>query len=65
MSLQLSERVSALGAQAQAALQKEFLRIDEVAAQNTARVLAAFQNHRVADGYFAGTVRNYMSIQVE
>ena len=55
MSLQLSERVSALGAQAQAALQKEFLRIDEVAAQNTARVLAAFQNHRVADGYFAGT----------
>ena len=55
MSLQLSERVRALGAQAQEALQQEFLRIDNVAAENTARVLAAFQNHRVADGYFAGT----------
>ena len=55
MSLQISEKVRALGAQAQEALTQEFARIDAVAEENSARVLAAFQNHRVADGYFAGT----------
>lgn len=55
MSLQLSERVRLLGKQAQDALTEEFARIDAVAEENTARVLAAFQNHRVAEGYFAGT----------
>lgn len=55
MSLQLSERVRALGKQAQDALTEEFSRIDAVAEENTARVLAAFQNHRVAEAYFAGT----------
>lgn len=55
MTLQLSERVRALGKQAQDALTEEFSRIDAVAEENTARVLAAFQNHRVAEAYFAGT----------
>jgi len=55
MSLQLNDRVRELGVCAQNALQEEFARIDAVAEANTARVLAAFQNHRVADGYFAGT----------
>ncbi len=55
MSLQLSERVLALGKQAQDALTEEFARIDAVAEENTARVLSAFQNHRVAECYFAGT----------
>jgi len=55
MSLQLSERVRALGVSAQAALREEFARIDGVSEENTARVLAAFQNHRVAENYFAGT----------
>ena len=55
MILQLSERVRALGKQAQDALTEEFSRIDAVAEENTARVLAAFQNHRVAEAYFAGT----------
>lgn len=55
MPLQISERVSALAAQAQADLQAQFARIDAVAEENTRKVLAAFQKHRVAEGYFAGT----------
>ena len=55
MSLQISDRVKALGAQAQRELTEAFARIDAVAETNTARVLAAFQKHRVADAYFAGT----------
>ena len=55
MTLQISERVRALGKQAQDALTEEFSRIDAVAEENTARVLAAFQEHRVAECYFAGT----------
>lgn len=55
MSLQISERVKALGARAQGELTEAFARIDAVAEENTARVLAAFQKHRVADAYFAGT----------
>ena len=55
MTLQISERVRALGKRAQDALTEEFNRIDAVAEENTARVLAAFQKHRVAECYFAGT----------
>ncbi|MCI9157731.1 MAG: hypothetical protein HFF55_01845 [Lawsonibacter sp.] len=55
MTLQISDHVRALGAQAQKELTEEFSRIDAVAEENTARVLAAFQYHRVAEGYFAGT----------
>ncbi len=55
MSLQISERVRALGREAQSQLAREFERIDAVAEENTARVLAAFQKHRVAEACFAGT----------
>ena len=55
MPLQISDRVRALGARAQQELTREFSRIDAIAQENTARVLEAFQDHRVADGYFAGT----------
>ena len=55
MPLQLSDKVRALGDQAQRALVDEFSRIDTIAQENTQRVLAAFQDHRVADSYFAGT----------
>ena len=55
MPLQISDKVKVLGYQAQSELTEEFARIDAVAQENTARVLAAFQKHRVAEGYFAGT----------
>ena len=55
MSLQISDRVRQLGAQAQAELTQQFALIDSIAEENTARVLAAFQKHKVADAYFAGT----------
>ena len=55
MLLQINDRVKAMGDQAQGQLAEEFARIDAIAQENTARVLAAFQKHRVADGYFAGT----------
>ena len=55
MSLQISEKVRALGRQAQEELKDQFARIDAVAEENAARVLEAFQTHRVAEGYFAGT----------
>lgn len=55
MPLQISDRVRALGAQAQAALTDQFARIDEIAEFNTEKVLSAFQRHRVADTYFQAT----------
>ena len=55
MTLQISDRVRRLADQAQAGLAEQFARIDAIAEENTARVLAAFQDHRVADAYFAGT----------
>lgn len=55
MPLQISEKVKALGAQAQNELTEEFARIDAIAQDNTQRVLEAFQDHRVAECYFAGT----------
>ena len=51
----ISEKVRLLGAQAQADLQEQFSRIDAIAEVNTQKVLAAFQKHRVAESYFAGT----------
>ncbi len=55
MPLQISEKVRQLGRDAQAQLAEQFSRIDANAEENTARVLAAFQSHRVAENYFAGT----------
>ena len=55
MTLQLSWRVLDLGNQAEGQLREQFDRIDTIAKENTARVLAAFQKHRVAEAYFAGT----------
>lgn len=55
MPLQISERVWALGTQAQKELVQEFSHIDSIAEENTHHVLSAFQNHRVAEGYFSGT----------
>ena len=53
--LHISDRVRDLGRQAQRELVGQFEHIDAVAEENAARVLAAFQAHRVAEGYFAGT----------
>ena len=55
MALQISERVRALGRQAQTDILPQLERIDAVAEENTQKVLAAFQKYRVAEGYFAGT----------
>ena len=55
MTNMINDRVAALGSQAQGQLAEEFARIDAIAQENTTRVLSAFQEHRVADGYFAGT----------
>ncbi len=55
MALSLSQRVLTLGEEAQAALARQFAHIDTVAQQNTWKVLEAFQKHRVAEQYFAGT----------
>ncbi|MEG2096655.1 MAG: methionine gamma-lyase family protein [Pseudoflavonifractor sp.] len=55
MPLQISERVRNLAITAQNQLQEQFARIDAIAEENTAKVLAAFQKYRVAEGYFAGT----------
>ncbi len=54
-TLQISERVRALSIQAERGLEEQFSRIDAIAQANTQRVLAAFQAHRVAESYFAGT----------
>ena len=55
MSLQISEKVRELGRQAEAELWEQFSRIDGIAAQNTEKVLAAFQKHRVSESCFGGT----------
>ena len=55
MPLQLDQTVRDLGRQVQSSLEREFARIDAVAEENATRVLSAFQEHRVAEGYFAGT----------
>jgi len=55
MPLEINEKVRALGRQAEEALREQFDRIDAIAAENTEKVLAAFQKHKVAESYFAGT----------
>ncbi len=55
MTLQIEDRVRRLGQTAQSQLTEHFARIDAAAEENTRRVLAAFQAHRVAESYFAGT----------
>lgn len=53
--MQISEKVRQLGAQAQADLREQFEQIDGISELNTQKVLSAFQKHRVAESYFAGT----------
>ena len=55
LTLQISERVRALAKRAEQGLEGQFARIDAIAQLHTQRVLAAFQKHRVAESYFAGT----------
>ena len=55
IALRVSDRVRELAAQAQRDIEPCFARIDAVSEENTWKVLGAFQKHRVADGYFAGT----------
>lgn len=55
MPLQIDETVRNLGRQAEAALREQFERVDAIAFENTEKVLAAFQKHKVAERYFAGT----------
>lgn len=55
LTLQISERVSALARQAEQGIEEQFSCIEAIAQANTQRVLAAFQKHRVAESYFAGT----------
>ncbi len=55
MSLQISDTVRELARQAQQDVGEQFARIDAIAEENTRKVLAAFQEHRVAESYFAGT----------
>ena len=55
MSLQISDTVRELARQAQQDVGEQFARIDAIAEENTQKVLAAFQEHRVAESYFAGT----------
>ena len=55
MSIVLSERVLTLADRAQSELAEQFARIDRISQENTRRVLEAFQESRVAEGYFAGT----------
>ena len=55
MTLQINEKIRALAAQTEQTISAQFDRIDSIAAANTEKVLAAFQKHRVAENYFAGT----------
>ena len=54
-TLQISERIKTLAAQAEREAEEQFARMDAIAQTNTQRVLAAFQEHRVAESYFGGT----------
>ena len=50
--MQFSERINTLAEEAERALAPHFARIDRIAYENTARVMDAFRNHRVADAMF-------------
>lgn len=51
----ISEKLLALGREAEDDLSEQFRRVDAIAMKNTQKVLAAFQKHRVAEGDFVGT----------
>ena len=55
MPLQLSARVRQLGEETERALADRFAQIDAVSAENTEKVLSAFQSHRVSEAHFQGT----------
>ena len=55
MPLQISEKTRMLARQAEVDLREAFLQVDQVAQSNVEKVLDAFQTHRVAESYFAGT----------
>lgn len=55
MALQISERTRQLAQQAEADLSGQFANVDRIAQFNSEKVLEAFQTHRVAESYFAGT----------
>ena len=50
-----SEKLLTIAAEAEVALKPIFEKIDKISFDNTARVLNAFKEHRVADSMFAGT----------
>lgn len=55
MPLQISDKTRAIAKQAEAELQGQFAKVDAIAQTNVEKVLDAFQTHRVAESYFAGT----------
>ena len=54
-TLGLKAQTLALGEKAECRVKPFFERIDRIALENSAKVLKAFQNHRVSEGFFAGT----------
>jgi len=54
-TLGLKAQTLALGTKAESRVKPYFEKIDEIALINSAKVLRAFQNHRVSESYFAGT----------
>ena len=55
MALQINNTIRTLAEQTEQGLCEQFAHIDAIAAANTEKVLAAFQKHKVAENYFAGT----------
>jgi len=55
MALQINDTIRTLAEQTEQGLSRQFAHIDAIAAANTEKVLAAFQKHKVAENYFAGT----------
>lgn len=51
----MTERMERLAREAEETARTRFRELEETAEYNTARVLAAFQNHRVSEAMFAGT----------
>ncbi|MFI3252962.1 MAG: methionine gamma-lyase family protein [Eubacteriales bacterium] len=50
-----SPEIIALGEEAEKEIIAQFAHLEAVSQENTRRILTAFQNHRVAEGYFHGT----------
>jgi cystathionine beta-lyase family protein involved in aluminum resistance len=55
LKLEISSQVRELAKQAQADVQAMFAQVEEIAEENTQKVLAAFQKHRVQESDFVGT----------